>query len=103
MELGAEELVGEVDRGVEHAQAVLPDAGRDGLNLDGVQVLGGLVRAVLYELLHVHVVGEAAHEDVDVAHDLQHVQAHLQRPHGQVVVHQHLRERVCSVVCVSTM
>ena len=33
-------------------------------------------------------VPESAHEDVDVAHDLQHVQALLERPHGEEVVHQ---------------
>ena len=42
----------------------------DGLDLDRVKVLRGLVWAKLDELLHVHVVSEAAYENVDVSHNL---------------------------------
>lgn len=81
MELGTQELVCEVNRRIQHTQAVLTNTRSDRLDLDRVEVLGGLVRAVLDELLHVHVVGEARHEHVYVAHDLQHIQAHLQTAH----------------------
>ena len=67
---------------------MLSDGGGNALDLDGVQVLAGLVRPELYELLHVHVVREAAHEDVNVPHDLEHVQTLQQEQHEQPERHE---------------
>ena len=50
------DLVGEVDGGVEHAQAVLADGGGDALDADGVQMLRVAVRSELHKLLHIYVV-----------------------------------------------
>ena len=51
VELLREELVREVDGGVEDAQAVLAHRGGDGLDLDGVQVLGCVARPTFHEQL----------------------------------------------------
>ena len=86
VELLAQEVVREVHRRVEHAEAVLLQGRGDGPDVDRADVLRAAVRAPLDEVLLVEVVGEAAHEDVDVLHDAQHVETHVERPHGQVVV-----------------
>ena len=51
VEFLGQELVGEVDGGVEDTEAVLAHGRRDGLDLDGVEVLGGVARPAFHEQL----------------------------------------------------
>jgi hypothetical protein len=52
---------------------MLPNRSSDGLNFDGVQMLGRFFRSEFDELLHVHVVCESTDENVNVAHYLQYI------------------------------
>mmetsp|Transcript_20816 Transcript_20816/g.41608 ORF Transcript_20816/g.41608 Transcript_20816/m.41608 type:complete len:308 (+) Transcript_20816:396-1319(+) len=88
MEFLAKILVGVVDRGVENSEPVLADRAANGVDADGVQVLGPAVRAALNEHLLVEIVVEASHEHMDVAHDLQYVKALVKAAHGEEVVGQ---------------
>ena len=73
LELLAEELEGEVDGGVHDADAVGPDRVGHVADVDRVQIL--VVRRLLHEDLVVEAVEILGHENVDVPHDFQHVEA----------------------------
>mmetsp|Transcript_10575 Transcript_10575/g.39862 ORF Transcript_10575/g.39862 Transcript_10575/m.39862 type:complete len:418 (+) Transcript_10575:27-1280(+) len=68
-----QELIREVDRRVQNAQPVLPKARCDALRVDGVEMPTTSFRNSLNENLLVHVVCESVGEDVDIPHNLQHV------------------------------
>lgn len=83
-ELLAQELVNVIHRRVDDTRAVSSQRVGDVPDVDGVQVL--VLAALLDEDLIVQVVVVAGDEQVNVPHDLQHVQALVQRLRWQMIV-----------------
>ena len=73
LELPPQKLKGEVDGGVHDADPVGPDGIGHVANIDRIQVF--VVRGFLHKNLVVEVVEVFGHEDVNVPHDFQHVEA----------------------------